>query len=209
MSEKLKRIWYNVLILTTTFGIMMKKKDIDEKLMLYLDRGLDLDKRRIWLEGVVDSDICGALIRCIQYFNTVSETEPITLYINSEGGIITDGLALVDTIKQSKAPINTMTIGTAYSMALIIFLAGKERITLPSARFMNHSASSSIEGKKESMKNTLKNIEEVDDLCQSVFKNTKKTIKWWSERTKSEDFYFGAKEALKLGVVTKILGEEE
>ena len=70
------------------------------------------------------------------------ERKPIKLYINSYGGAVYDGLALVDVIKQSKTPVHTVSIGSSMSMGFWIFLAGHKRYVGENTTLMFHDLAS-------------------------------------------------------------------
>lgn len=178
-----------------------------ETAQFYYEHKVDLKRRLIWLEGEIDDVTVGQVMRMLDFLTSVNSKKPICLYINSEGGSVVDGLALINFIKLRSAPVTTITLGAAYSMALTIFLAGQERHCFPCSKFMNHKVESKIQGNEENMKSTLKNIEHEESMCNVLFKNTKKSIAWWTAQAKGVDFFFSAREALKLGVVTKIIGE--
>lgn len=86
------------------------------------------------------------------------ERKPIKLYINSFGGSVYDGLALVDVIKQSITPVHTICIGSAMSMGLWIYLAGEKRYIGENSTLMFHDISTWIWDKSETIKQELKEI---------------------------------------------------
>lgn len=69
------------------------------------------------------------------------ERKPIQLFINSYGGSVYDGLALIDVIKRSKTPVHTVCIGSCMSMALWVWLSGAKRLVGESAKLMFHDVS--------------------------------------------------------------------
>lgn len=83
------------------------------------------------------------------------ERKPICLFINSFGGSIYDGLALVDIIKTSKTPVYTICIGYCMSMGFWIWLAGKKRLIGKNATLMFHDVSSWVQDKTEKIKQVL------------------------------------------------------
>lgn len=83
------------------------------------------------------------------------ERKPIKLYINSFGGSIYDGLALIDIIKQSITPVHTIAIGSCMSTALWIYLVGKERYVGENSILMYHDISSMVYDKTQGIKQEL------------------------------------------------------
>lgn len=92
------------------------------------------------------------------------ERKPIKLYINSFGGSVYDGLALVDVIKQSNTPVHTICIGSAMSMGFWIYLAGEKRYVGENSTLMFHDISSWIWDKSETIKQELKEILRLQEM---------------------------------------------
>ena len=92
------------------------------------------------------------------------ERKPIKLYINSFGGSVYDGLALVDIIKQSLTPVYTICVGSAMSMGLWIYLAGEKRYVGENATLMFHDISTCIWDKAEGIKQELKELQRLQKM---------------------------------------------
>jgi ATP-dependent Clp protease protease subunit len=134
--------------------------------------------------------------------------EPIKIYIDSYGGDIYQCLGIIGIIENSKTPIHTITTGCALSSGFLIAIAGHKRFSYNKATFMYHQIS------HESLEATLK--DQTDDIIETkrlqdivekfVCKNTKITIKQLKKSyTEKNDWYMTSKEALKLGVIDKII----
>ncbi len=149
-------------------GGNMSSKSIDsllEKIALHANcdigeyrRVQELDDRRLYLYGEIlpvdnDESICSdasltsTLVEYILEFNRADEgipseeRKPIRLYINSPGGSVTEGFALVSMIELSKTPIYTINVGQWSSMAFLIGIAGHRRFSLPASSFLMHDGS--------------------------------------------------------------------
>ena len=97
------------------------------------------------------------------------ERKPIYLYIQSQGGSIYDGLALVDVIEQSKTPVYTISIGLSMSMGLWIFLAGKKRLVGKNSTLMFHDVSTAMADKCEGIKCGLEESMRLRDMiCETI-----------------------------------------
>lgn len=83
------------------------------------------------------------------------ERTPIKLFINSYGGSVYDGLALIDVIKRSKTPVHTICVGSCMSMAFWIWLAGAKRLVGERATLMFHDISTFAVDKTEGIKQEL------------------------------------------------------
>ena len=128
------------------------------------------------------------------------QRKPISLFINSGGGIVYDGLALIDIIKNSKTPVYTICIGRAMSMGLWIWISGKKKLIGKNATLLFHDVSAGISGKAEYIEQEL---EEILRLQQKSIKEivenseiTEETLKDYI--TRKADWYIPAEEALKL-----------
>ena len=130
--------------------------DLDQYL-----RMKDTRERRLYLYGsigIVDCDIFDEssitawLIEQIMTFNRIDEgtppheREPIRLYINSPGGDLVEGMALISVIELSKTPVWTINVGQWCSMAFLIGIAGARRLSLPNATFLMHDGTSGAFG---------------------------------------------------------------
>jgi len=133
--------------------------------------------------------------------------EPIKLIINSFGGEVFSGLALIDVIDSSQTPIHTICHGTAMSMALIIYAAGHHRIASKYATFMYHEAAYELNGKVAFHKQELKETERIDKICDAYLisktKFTKNILQ--PHRDRQAEWYFDVKTAQKYGLVDEIL----
>lgn len=168
-----------------------------------------LKERKIFLCGNVDSVHVNELIKQIMYLDSVSDNEEITLYINSPGGSVQDGLALYDALRLVKAPIRTVTTGMAASMGAILFLAGDKREMLPHSKLMIHDPSFSsldVSGKKSAeVQHLLDDLNKCRELTASIIaKRSNKSIEEVYEATKNDTFYT-AEEALEWGLATAII----
>jgi len=166
---------------------------------------------RIMTLGDIETDIVNELIHNIYEINEEDAkkqtTEPIRLIINSSGGEIYSGLALIDVISTSLTPIHTMCHGAAMSMGLIVFAAGHHRTASPNATFMYHEAMYGLEGKTAYHRQEMKEANRIDKICDDyLLSRTKLTQKLLDNvKNTQAEWYFDAKTALKYNVVNEIL----
>ncbi len=121
--------------------------------------------RRILLSGSISSFTVDSVITRIIEINEDDDKkeelyrewirDPILLFINSRGGCVYDGLALVDMIKQSRTPVNTVAVGACMSMGFWVWLAGEKRYIGENATLMFHDISTLSIGKTEDIKQDL------------------------------------------------------
>ena len=161
--------------------------------------------------GDIDGESVNELIEVIYDINEEdakkTQKEPIKLIINSFGGELYSGLALVDVIDNSLTPIHTICHGSAMSMALIVYAAGHRRLASKYATFMYHEASYGTDGKIMHHKQEIKETERTDKICDDyLLSKTKFTPKQLKDvRDKRSEWYFDVKTAMKHGLVHEIL----
>lgn len=166
---------------------------------------------RVITLGEIDGITINEVIQDIYEINDEDRkrqtVEPIKLIINSFGGEVFSGLALIDVIDNSQTPIHTICHGTAMSMALIVFSAGHVRYASKYATFMYHEAAYEINGKVAFHKQELKETERIDKICDAyLISKTKFTQKVLQpHRERQSEWYFDVKTAQKYGLVDEIL----
>jgi ATP-dependent Clp protease protease subunit len=112
-----------------------------------------LNDRIVFLGSEVNDDAANIIIAQMLYLESEDPDKEITLYINSPGGSITAGLAIYDTMQYVRAPVATVCLGLAASMAAWILAAGAKglRRALPNSRIMIHQPSSGVRGQATDM----------------------------------------------------------
>lgn len=177
---------------------------------LYLRDKLLSDSREIFLTDDVNADTCGELITQLMYLDRSDPEREITLYINSPGGCVTDGLAVYDVMRMLDAPLRTVCIGTCASMGAILFLAGEKREMMEHGRIMVHDpafgGNHNIGGKKpHQIQSELDDLNRCrESLAKIISERTGKTMEEIYEVT-ANDTYFSADEAIEFGLATGII----
>lgn len=178
--------------------------DLDSRLM---------SSRIIFLKDEVTSDSINTVISQLLYLNTISTTEPITLYIDSYGGSLIHALCLIDIMQNITAPVHTYCIGMAYSAAFIILAAGEHghRTSLPSASIMMHDMSGGMVGTyTKEVAQKIDHMKDVyDRMVAKVAELTGKSIKQIKDDLISKDKWFNAEQAKSYGVIDKIVGQQD
>ena len=166
---------------------------------------------RVITLGYIDGITVNEIIQDIYEINAEDAkkqtVEPIKLIINSPGGEIYNGMALIDVIDSSQTPIHTVCHGHAMSMGLVVFSAGHHRIASKYATFMYHEASYGSDGKVLFHEQELKETKRTDKICDEYFlSKTKFNTKQLKDiRDKRSEWYFDVKVAHKYGLVDEIL----
>jgi len=166
-----------------------------------------LKERIIFLTGPIDDNI--ASLVCAQFLFLESENpkKEISFYINSPGGIVWSGLAVYDTMQYISSKIMTICIGQAASAGSLLLAAGEKdmRFSLPNSRIMIHQPSGGYQGQVTDLEiQTNEIIKTKKRLNQIYAKHTGKNIKE-VELIMERDKYFSAEEALKFGLIDKIV----
>ncbi len=107
-----------------------------------------LKDRIIFLGGAIDDQIANLIIAQLLFLEAEDPDKDIHLYINSPGGVVTSGMAIYDTIQYIKAPVSTICVGQAASMAALLLAAGEKgkRYSLKNSRIMIHQPLGGFQG---------------------------------------------------------------
>lgn len=163
--------------------------------------------REILCVGEINSVTVNSLINQIRYLAKSDPEKEITMYINSPGGEVSSGLALYDVMKAVKCPIRTVCVGTAASMAAVLFASGSERDMLPHARIMIHDPLiiGGAGGSALAMKRLSDDILRTREImCGILAEHTGRTLEEIYEKTASDSFFY-ADEAIKFGLADKVV----
>lgn len=164
------------------------------------------EKRQIYVFGEINSETACEFAHEIMFLNNRDNKSPINVFINSNGGEINAGLLMLDAM-DSPAPIHTYCLGTAYSMAAILFAAGKERFILPHSELMLHEPllKNGVGGNASSIRSISESItateEKINDILCALTHKSKEEI----EQATSYDHFFSAEEAVSFGLADKII----
>lgn len=176
------------------------------------ERGYDiysrlLEDRIIFLGEEVNEHTANVVVAQLLHLANEDSEKEISLYINSPGGSVYDGLAIYDTMNFIKPDVATYGIGLQASMGAFLLSSGAEgkRHVLPNARVMIHQPSSGTQGKVTDQEISLKEaIELKERLAAMMAKNTgQKLAKVRADMER--DFWMSADEAVKYGVVDAIV----
>jgi ATP-dependent Clp protease protease subunit len=107
-----------------------------------------LKERIIFLGDAIEDHLANLIIAQLLFLDSEDPEKDISLYINSPGGVVNSGLAIYDTMQYLRAPVSTICIGMAASMAAVLLAAGTKgkRYALPNARVMIHQGSGGFRG---------------------------------------------------------------
>ena len=165
-----------------------------------------LKDRIIILTGEINDNNANIVVAQLLYLDSLNHDD-ISLYINSPGGSITSGMAIYDTMNFIKSEVSTICIGMAASMGAFLLSSGKKgkRYCLPNSEVMIHQPLGGASGQATEIKIAAEHILKIKDKLNTILaSNTNKDIKTIENDTE-RDNYLSAQEALKYGIIDKIL----
>ena len=166
-----------------------------------------LKERIIFLVGAVNDNIASLVTAQLLFLESENPKKEISFYINSPGGIVWSGLAMYDTMQYISSKIMTICIGQAASAGSLLLAAGEKgmRFSLPNSRIMVHQPSGGYQGQ----------VTDIEIQTNEIIKTKKKLNKIYSYHTGKDlkevevimerDKYFSAEEAVKFGLIDKIV----
>jgi ATP-dependent Clp protease protease subunit len=164
-------------------------------------------ERIIFLSEEINADVGTAISATLLWLDHQSDKD-ISLYINTNGGSVSDGLfTIYDTMQYIKSPVQTVVIGEAYSAGAVILAAGTpgKRMAFPNAEIMLHELQSEVGGSGSEIAKESKRLQRMaDTLYEIVSRHTGQTVDKIKDDC-SEDFFLTAKEALAYGLIDKIV----
>lgn len=131
--------------------------------------------------------------------------KPITLYIHSFGGDISQAMAFVDLVQTSHVPVITVAMGAAMSSGLLIFLAGKKRFLFPHSALLIHGGYSSLSGTTDQVEKAQKFTKKQDEQIKAYILGKTKIAPAMYNKHKREDWFILADEAIELGIADAIV----
>ncbi|KAH7052723.1 Clp protease-domain-containing protein [Linnemannia elongata] len=167
-----------------------------------------LKERIICLNGAVHDHSAALVVAQLLFLESENPEKPISLYINSPGGSVTAGMAIYDTMQYIQSPVSTLCNGQACSMGSLLLAAGEpgKRYALPNASIMMHQPSGGASGQASDIAIHAREILRVRERLNRIYQkhcNVKDLEA--IERAVERDHFMDAEEALKFGLIDKIL----
>lgn len=166
-----------------------------------------LKERIIFLSDEVNHHTASLVIAQMLFLESEDPKKDITLYINSPGGEIQSGLAIIDTMHHIKPDVSTVCIGMAASMGAMILSQGKKgkRFVLPNGEVMIHQPLSGVEGQASDIEIKAKHILKLKEKLYNMLADATGKSKTQVEKDGDRDYWMSADEAKKYGIVDAIL----
>lgn len=168
-----------------------------------------LKDRIIILDTDVNSVSCSLIVSQLLFLESQAPGKPISFYINSPGGVISDGLSVYDTMQFIKSPVHTMVMGQACSMGSFLAQAGEpgQRKLLPNARTMIHQPSGGAQGMASDIEIRFKEIQYLKENLTKLYVKHNTAGKTYEdfERDMDRDKFMNAEEAVAYGLADTIV----
>lgn len=162
--------------------------------------------RIIFLGDAITEEVANTVVAQLLFLENTDKGKPIHMYINSPGGSVYDGLAILDTMNFITSPVYTTCVGLAASMASILLAAGEKghRTALPHSRVMIHQPMGGIHGQASDIQITAKEIQTLkDELYEILSEASGKSVEQ-IEKDADRDHWMRAKEAVEYGLIDKV-----
>ena len=166
-----------------------------------------LNDRIIILNEEVNNASAGVIVAQLLYLEGQDPEKDISLYINSPGGVITDGMAIYDTMQYIKCDVSTICMGMAASMGAFLLAAGAKgkRFALPNSEIMIHQPSGGAQGQATDISIHANHILRVKDKLNRILsEKTGQPLEVIARDTERDNF-MTAQEALDYGLIDKVI----
>jgi ATP-dependent Clp protease protease subunit len=166
-----------------------------------------LNDRIILLNEDVNSASAGVVVAQLLYLEGQDPEKDISLYINSPGGVITDGMAIYDTMQYIKCDVSTICIGMAASMGSFLLAAGTKgkRFALPNSEIMIHQPSGGAQGQATDISIHANHILRIKDRLNHILSERTGQPLEVIQRDTERDNFMTAQEALEYGLIDKVI----
>ena len=166
-----------------------------------------LNDRIILLNEEVNSASAGVVVAQLLYLEGQDPEKDISLYINSPGGVITDGMAIYDTMQYIKCDVSTICLGMAASMGAFLLAAGTKgkRFALPNSELMIHQPSGGAQGQATDISIHANHILRVKDKLNQILSERTGQPLDVVKRDTERDNFMTAQEALEYGLIDKVI----
>lgn len=171
--------------------------------------------RNIYITDEITDELCLSVCKAINFYEDIDnkdgipaeERKPINIIIHSPGGSILAAYTLIDKMKTSLTPINTITIGEAASAACLIAISGTKRFANKHSSFLIHQGQASISNEAGKLVDWLKYYDDtiLKQMKEHILEDTKISKADYDNKVR-EDWYLTANEALKYGLIDEIIG---
>ena len=165
-----------------------------------------LKDRIIIINGEIDNNLSNSVVAQLLYLDSLNN-EDISIYINSPGGSVTDGMAIYDTMNFIKSDVSTIGMGICASMAAFLLSSGKKgkRYILPNAEVMIHQPLGGAQGQATEIKIAAEHILKTKEKLNKILSNNTGKDLSVIEKDTDRDNFMNSNEAFNYGIIDKII----
>lgn len=166
-----------------------------------------LKDRVVFVGGVIDDQLANSVIAQLLFLEREDAKKDIMMYVNSPGGSVTATLAMYDTMQHVKCPISTVCVGIAASGGSILLMGGTKgkRFALPHSEIMIHQPLGGVEGQATDIHIHAQHIIQTKKLLNQLIAEHSGQKLAKVEQDTERDKFMTAEEALKYGIIDKII----
>jgi ATP-dependent Clp protease protease subunit len=167
-----------------------------------------LKERIVFLGTPINDQVANVIIAQLLYLDREDSDKDIQLYINSPGGVITSGLAIYDTMNLIQAPVSTVCVGMAASMATVLLCGGfpGKRFSLPNSTIHMHQAMGGAQGQAVDIEIAAREILRMQDKIRNILSShTQQSFEKIVKDT-DRDYYLSPEQAKEYGLIDEVIG---
>jgi ATP-dependent Clp protease protease subunit len=167
-----------------------------------------LKERIVFLGTPIADPVANVIVAQLLYLEREDPERPISMYINSPGGVISAGLAIYDTMQMIKPDVSTVCLGMAASMATVLLCGGAKgkRYSLPSSTIHMHQALGGAQGQASDIEIAAKEILRLQDMLRTILSDQTGQTYEKIAQDSDRDYYLTADQAVEYGLIDEILG---
>lgn len=166
-----------------------------------------LKDRIVFVTGTIKTDMANTIIAQLLFLEKEDPKADIQMFVNSYGGDIYAGMAILDTMNYIKPEISTIAVGVAASFGSLILTCGTKgkRFALPNSKILIHQPLGGMEGQASDIEIEAEEILKLKEMINKLLaKQTGQSIKQ-IEKDADRNKYFTAKEAMEYGIIDKVI----
>lgn len=170
-----------------------------------------LKERIVFLTGEVNDEVASLICAQLLFLEAENPDKEISFYINSPGGVVTSGLAILDTMNYIKCPVSTLVMGQAASMGSLLLTCGQKgrRFALPNARVMIHQPSGGFKGQATDMEIHVKEILAIKARLNNIYVEQTGQKLDAIEKAMERDNFMTATEAKAFGLIDAVVTKKD
>jgi len=166
-----------------------------------------LKERIVFLTGQVNDEVASLICAQLLFLEAENPKKEISFYINSPGGVVTSGLAILDTMNYIKCPVSTVVMGQAASMGSLLLCCGAKgrRFALPNARVMIHQPSGGFQGQATDIEIHAREILAIKARLNQIYVEQTGQKLSVIEKAMERDNFMTAEEAKNFGLIDAVI----